>query len=82
MRPGVGKNPLQSAGQTTTLAPVPRQMFMARPKRDAKRNLYYVYPVSGKALKKRYYRLLAAGVVTGLLIGGLLAAMLWLLNRH
>lgn len=54
---------------------------MAR-KRDAKRNLYYVYPVSGKALKKRYYRLMAAGVGTGILIGGLLALILWLANRH
>lgn len=54
---------------------------MAR-KRDQKRDLYYVYPVSGKALKRRYYRLIAAGVGTGLLIGGILGAILWLANRH
>lgn len=51
-------------------------------KRDAKRNLYYVYPVSGKALKKRYYRLIAAGIGTGVFIGGLLGLILWLANRH
>lgn len=51
-------------------------------KRDAKRNLYYVYPVSGKALKKRYYRLITAGIATGLAFGGLLATLLWFLNRH
>lgn len=55
---------------------------MSKPKRDAKRDLYYVYPVSGKALKRRYYRLLVAGVGTGLAIGGLLAAILWLVNRQ
>jgi hypothetical protein len=55
---------------------------MSNRKRDSKRNLYYVYPVSGKALKKRYYRLLAAGVGTGLLFGGLLAGLIWLLNRR
>lgn len=55
---------------------------MARSKRDAKRNLYYVYPVSGKALKRRYYRLLAAGIATGLLFGGLLAGVMWLINRY
>ncbi len=55
---------------------------MALPKRDAKRNLYYVFPVSGKALKRRYYRLLAVGIGTGLLFGGLLAGLMWLLNRN
>jgi hypothetical protein len=55
---------------------------MFRPKRDSKRNLYYVYPVSSKALKRRYYRLLAAGIGTGLLVGGLLAGLIWLLNRN
>jgi hypothetical protein len=55
---------------------------MPLPKRDSKRNLYYVFPVSGKALKRRYYRILLAGIGTGLLVGGLLAGLIWLLNRH
>lgn len=59
-----------------------RSCRMAKSPRDSKRNLYYVYPVSGKALKRRYYRLLAAGIGTGLLVGGLLAGLMWLLNRN
>ena len=55
---------------------------MPKPKRDSKRNLYYVYPVSGTALKRRYYRLLAAGIGTGLLVGGITALIMWLVNRH
>jgi hypothetical protein len=55
---------------------------MAKSPRDSKRNLYYVYPVSGKALKRRYYRLMAVGIGTGLLVGGLLAGLMWLLNRN
>ena len=55
---------------------------MASRKRDAKRNLYYVYPVSGKALRRRYYRLLAAGIGTGLFVGGMTALLLWLANRR
>lgn len=50
-------------------------------KKDQRRNLYYVFPVSSKALKKRYWRLLFAAVGVGLLVGGSLAALIWLLNR-
>lgn len=50
-------------------------------KKDQRRNLYYVFPVSSKALKKRYYRLLVAGIAVGLLAGGSLAALIWWLNR-
>jgi len=60
----------------------PRCCRMASQKRDRKRDLYYVFPVSGKALKRRYYRLMLSGIVTGVLVGGLLALALWLANRH
>ena len=50
-------------------------------KKDSKRNLYYVFPVSGKAIKKRYFRILFAGIGVGLLFGGVMAGLIWLLNQ-
>lgn len=50
-------------------------------KKNSKRNLYYIFPVSGKAMKRKYFTLLFVGIGTGLLIGGIMAGLLWLLNR-
>lgn len=50
-------------------------------KKSSKRDLYYVFPVSGKALKKRYRRLILAGISVGLLAGGLMGLLIWLINR-
>ena len=50
-------------------------------KKDSKRNLYYVFPVSGKAIKKKYFRILYTGIGVGLLVGGGMAGLIWLMNQ-
>lgn len=50
-------------------------------KKDSKRNLYYIFPVSGKAIKKKYFTLLFTGIGVGILVGGVMAGLIWLMNQ-
>lgn len=55
--------------------------MFGRKNRDSKRNLYYIFPVSGKAMKRKYFTLLFTGIGVGLLVGGAMAGLIWLMNQ-
>ena len=55
--------------------------MFGRKKKGSKRNLYYIFPVSGKAMKRKYFTLLFTGIGVGLLVGGVMAGVIWLMNQ-
>ena len=55
--------------------------MFGRKKKDPRRNLYYVFPVSSKAAKQKYFRLLFTGIGVGILFGGLMAGLFWMMAQ-
>lgn len=55
--------------------------MFGRKKRNNPKGLYYVFPVSNKAARRKYYLILKTGIIVGLLVGGLMGALIYFMSR-
>ncbi len=54
---------------------------MRKPPNKKEEHRFYLFPGQGRNRRKRQTQILVAAVCAGLVVAGVLSALLWLLNR-